>query len=609
MDAESRTLLYALDRAAHLRLEMNRRKFLQIASGTIAIQPLLAACGGDDDSEETPTAAAGSTASTTTANAATVTSATSSGANPTSATAGETPVASAPTEATGEDVQQGGTLTLGVDYDTPIFDPLRTTSSARGSTVIYEGLVIRNDIGEYQPWLASGWDVAADGLTVTFSLRDDVTFQDDTPFNAEAVKWFFDKAMDPDGAFSFQSTLAPVDEVVADDEFTVMFRLNGPFPGLMEFLGESNYMYTGMLSPAAYETAGEDFGVSVAVGTGPFTLEEWIPNDVMSFVRYDAYAWAPSARAVNPGPAILEKLVYRYIPETASRVAALETGQFDILFATPVQDYERLKATEQFEFHTPPQYGGNLTFLGSNKSRPVFQDLNVRRAFSYAIDRESIQRVVFPVNGQVAYSMLPPHFPSAYPDAESLGFHYDSDMANQLLDEAGWVMGSDDVREKDGQQMSFSLMTTSAPDATATAQIIQQNLKDIGIETTITQLESWTTLRPTLLEGDYDIWLGGTGWSSPTILDFFFGEQSGSNVDHVTDQMVFDLLAATGQASTITERDAKYQELDKYLTEQGIWVPIVFLNDIVAVNKRVKGFRFTPAGEQTSPTDWAIAAE
>lgn len=586
MDAKTREQLRALDMAKHLQMQLNRRTLLRTAgaaAGALAVMPLLAACGGDDDDDVQPTTPPG---------VATATSA----------------PAATPTAGSGA-ARPGGTLTFGVEYDTPVFDPLRTISSARGSVAIYESLVIRNDAGEYQPWLATGWEVAADGSAYTFTLRDDVKFQDDTPFNAAAVKWFFDKAMDPEGIYAFRSTLAPVDEVTEDDEFTASFRLNGPFSGILEYLGEANYMYTGMLSPTAYEAAGDDFGVTTAVGTGPFNLESWVPNDTMTFVRNDAYAWGPAARAENQGPATLEKLVYRYIPEAAARVAALETGQFDILFATPVQDYERLKATGDFEFHTPPQYGGSLLYVGPNKSRATFQDLKVRQAINYAIDKESIQRVVFSINGQVAYGNLPPHFTSAYPNAESIGYHYNPDTARQLLDEAGWTMGAGGVREKGGEKLSWSFLIITSQEATATAQIVQQNLKDVGIETTITQTDTWAALQPTLLEGDYDIWLGGYGWGSPTILDFWFGRESASNVDHLQDPVVFDLLDQTGQAATIEERDAKYQELDKYLTEQAIWSPILFTNDLVAVNKRVVNYRFTPAGEQSFATDWGLAAE
>jgi peptide/nickel transport system substrate-binding protein len=299
--------------------------------------------------------------------------------------------------------------------------------------------------------------------------------------------------------------------------------------------------------------------------------------------------------------------VYRYVPEAAARVAALETGQFDILFATPVQDYQRLNATGDFDFHTPPQYGGSLTYLGSNKMRPMFQDVQVRQALNYALDKESIVRVVFPINGQVAYGNLPPHFSSAYPDAESIGYHYDPEQARQLLEEAGWVVGAGNVREKDGQRMDLNFMIITSQEATATAQIVQANLREVGIEATITQTDSWAALQPTLLEGDYDLWLGGYGWGSPTILDFWFGAESASNVDHLDDPTVYALLAETGQASTIEERDAKYQELDRHLTEQAIWAPIVFVNDLVAVNKRVRGYRFTPAGEQSFATDWSLA--
>ena len=495
----------------------------------------------------------------------------------------------------------GGTLTIGTNYDTTLFDQLRSGTSPVAAGYIFESLVIRADDGSYQPWVAESWETTPDGLETTFTIRQGITFHDGTPLDANAVKWFFDRARDPEGEHAFSSSYAPVTDVIVVDDRTVTFVFSGPFAGFFETVASN---FAGLISPTAYQAAGEEYGVSVVVGSGPFSFTDWVPSDSMTINRYDAYRWAPPAVADNTGPAYLDQIEVRTLPEAATAVAALESGQLDILYGTPVQDYERLRQNSEFSFLTRPRYGGALLHIELNLASEPIQDINVRRALNHAIDREGIASAVFlNIAGEAAYGYLPPHFPAHFADAKRIGYPYDPDQAKLLLEEAGYTAGDDGVRAKDGEPLALKLITFTGTEYAATAQIVQANLKDVGIE-----LEVVANAVPATVEiaeaGDFDLYLALWGWGSADILNFFFPSTAANNYSSVNDPALDDLLDRASSAGTVEERDALFMEADRYLIEQALWVPLIFQTDLIAVRSGVQGLAFNELGDPTFPTDW-----
>jgi peptide/nickel transport system substrate-binding protein len=500
--------------------------------------------------------------------------------------------------------RRGGSLSIGVDYDTTLFDPLRGTTSPRGAVAIYEALVIRDDAGSYQPWLAESWEASPDQREYTFTLREGMTFHDGTPLDANAVKWFYDTARDPNGGYAYRTTLEVIGDITVVDDRTVKFTFTGPFAAFLEFISVNEF--AGMVSPKAYQEAGENFGITTVVGSGPFVLDSWTPNDVMIVKRRDDYWWAPSAKAVNPGPAYLDEIVYRFLPEEGARVAALESGQFDILYATPARDYERLKASGNYQFFTPPRYGGALFYIWFNLTRQPFGDVNVRRALNHAVDREGIELAVFQgITGKAAYGYLPPHFAAHYPDAKAIGYPYDPEKAKRLLDEAGYTVGPNGVRTKDGKELSFDLIAWTWPEISAGAQAVAANLKEIGVRVTIQQLELSAAV-DVARAMNYDLWAGLWGWGNPTVLDSYFPSNAAFNFTGLNDPQLDELFRAAAAANDIEERDARYREIDRYLIEQAYWIPIAFETDLVTVRNRVNGFTFNQFGDPSFPTDWWV---
>lgn len=496
--------------------------------------------------------------------------------------------------------QEGAKLSVGVAYDTARFDHLRSSTTPWASGIVFENLVIRGDDGEWKPWVAESWEEAEDGLTVTFHIREGMTFHDGTPLDAEAVKWFFDRARDPEGEHGFSSSYAPVTDITVDDPLTVTFHFSGQFAG---FFGTISGSFAGIISPTAYEEAGDDFGVSVIVGSGPYKVESFVPNDTMLLSYYEDYAWAPMDVADNIGPAVLPNVEARVLTESATAVATLEAGQIDVLYGTSVQDYERLSEGDEYRFEAPPRYGGALLHMTMNMEREVFKDIEVRKAINHAVDKEGIATAVFRnIAGSPAYGYLPPHFPAHYPNPEEIGIGFDTDAANQMLDDAGWARNGD-VREKDGSQLSFKLIASNSPEIVAMVQVIQSNLKAIGIESEVV-LNTQTATLEMASASDFDLYVGRWGYGTPDVLNFFFPSDAANNRSNINDPVLDEMLETATLAPTIEELNAGFRAADEYLIQQAYWVPIVFETDLVAVRSSVSGFSFNEFGDLSHATDW-----
>jgi peptide/nickel transport system substrate-binding protein len=497
------------------------------------------------------------------------------------------------------------TLSIGVGYDTALFDQLRTATAPMAAHAIFETLVSRDDNGTYHPHLAESWEYDEDGLAVTFTLREGLTFHDGTPLDAAAVKWYYDRARDPQGEHTQSGSYSAVTSIVVVDDLTVRFEFDTPFATLFDVIGTPQF--AGIISPTAYEAAGEEYGVSVVVGSGPYRLERWVPSDVTVLRRVLDYDWAPPHRAANPGPAHIETLVYRILPEPGTAVAALETGQIDVLYGVPVQDYPRLADAGRFNFFTAPTFGGALIFVYFNFDNEAFQDLRVRQAMSHAIDREGMVAALYAdIAAEPAFSFLPAHFPASYPEAEAVGYSFDPERARALLEDAGWRPGAGGVRERNGQRLVLDLPIWTWPDHLDVGQVIKANLAAVGVEVNI--LPSELSASVALAQaGQFDLWQGLWGWAFPDVMYNFLHSSGANNFGGIDDPELDAYLEQAVSAATIEESNAAYQRADRRVAEQALVLPIVFRTDIVAVHERVQDFAIDPLGFHNFPTDWSLS--
>ncbi|MFO7689150.1 MAG: ABC transporter substrate-binding protein, partial [Cryobacterium sp.] len=231
---------------------------------------------------------------------------------------------SAPAAEVGEPIE-GGTLTYASgDSEPTCLDPHVGGNYPQGmlSTQYMESLVSRNDQGQIVPWLATSWEEDTDGLGWEFTLRDDVSFTDGTAFTAEAVQENVAHLQDPNtGSSTGFLALGKVIDTEAVSDTVVRLELREPDSALLESLSQP---WLGMQSPTALER-GQDENCLAPVGTGPFIVDNWVKQNAVSLLRNDDYT-SPPADAAHDGPAYLDSVVWRFIPESATRYAALQAG-------------------------------------------------------------------------------------------------------------------------------------------------------------------------------------------------------------------------------------------------------------------------------------------
>lgn len=361
----------------------------------------------------------------------------------------------------------------------------------------YEPLVKYQD-GEYQPCLATDWTNSDDGLTYTFHLREDVKFNDGTPFNAEAVKLYFDNMKSVIGTSSNYGQLDMLtSEITVDDEYTVSFHLTRPYYNVLNDL--SMVMPRGILSASAFNEDGSlnsEYLMNHTPGTGPYMFES--VNDTATeytFVRNPNY-WGEEPD--------VDSFTVKVIPE--SKVAAMRAGEVDFIIGSDTLDaasYQELSSTEgitgvisDFDFVTE--------FIALNDEVAPLDDINIRKAIQMAIDKESIAQNIYSGLRTEADSVMPADMP--YCEADVTTPSYDMDAAIELMDKSGWTdTDGDGIREKDGKKLSFTITYPSTGVYDKVVLFFQDSMKKLGIEITTNPIDLMAFMQQVFTEGNYEI--------------------------------------------------------------------------------------------------------
>lgn len=353
--------------------------------------------------------------------------------------------------------QSGGTLTWGVTTEPACFDPHRS-SQQNAFWVIrnyVDSLIYKQRDGTYSPWLAKSWNVSDDGRTYTFNLRDDVHFSDGTPFDAQAVKANFDYIIaNVSTTASSAALLVHVDRVDAVSPYVVRIVLKQPDSTTLASLSSVSL---GFLSPKTL-ASNHDIcagGPGVA-GTGPFVFSVYQRGQSATFTRNPDYRWAPAA-AHHQGPAYLDKVVYRFLPEAAVRTGALSSGQVDLIEGVQPTDVAVFDKVEGFQFLTGPSAATTAFTLNVNYTLWPADDVRVRRALRDGFDVDAVVKSIYLGTVRRAWSNVGPDNPD-YAQALRGSWGNKVTDANRLLDEAGWTArDGDGFRTKDGKRLSIEV--------------------------------------------------------------------------------------------------------------------------------------------------------
>lgn len=480
-----------------------------------------------------------------------------------------------------------GVLIVGQIAEPKSLDPAAVTAvnDFRILVNLYEGLVrYKPGTLEVEPQLATGWEVSEDGTEYTFTLREGVTFHDGTPFNAEAVKFNFDRMLNEDhpfhntGPFPLAFFFGSVASTEAVDELTVKFTLSEPYAPFL-----SNLAYpTGLLvSPAAVEAGGADFG-RAPVGTGPFTFAEWRSNEAVVIEKNPDY-WGETAGT--------EAVVFRPITDANTRVAEMLAGGIDMMVEVPPNS---LGQFESDQYKVIEQAGPHVWFLILNAKEGPFADKLVRQAANYAINKEALVNDVLEGTAEVAAGPTPPAFAWAYNDALE-PYPYDPEKARELLAEAG----------AEGAELTFyvteggSGMLDPIPMGTA----IQADLEAVGFDVSIETYE-WNTFLGEVnpgLEGKAD--MAEMAWmtNDPDTLPYLalrtdaWPEAGGFNSGYYSNPEVDDLLEQARVSTDQAERAELYKQMQEIVQDDAPWVFVANWKQNAVTSARVENFSLEPS--------------
>ncbi len=463
-----------------------------------------------------------------------------------------------------------GTNEVGI----PNYNPISAVNTNTAFTMIYDTLVEQDGDLSFHPHLAESWEEAADGTSWVFHLKSGVTFHNGKPFNAETVVKWLDMFRSSESSYMIDA----VDKVEAVDELTVKFTMKHPDPNILYNLSSS---FMGIPDPDLVAELGEDYGISEAAGTGPFKMESFTLGQETVLVRNDDYAWA-SPLSANQGPAKIARLTFREIGEDSTAFLELKSGGVDALLALPT-DYLGEIGSEP-SLALAKIAGQEVYYMPINVTKEPFTDIRVRQAAALAINQQEILENIFANYGKVANNFLI----SALPESNiATSISYDAAKANALLDEAGWVMGDDGVRAKDGQRLSVSLWTQGDSVFRRLTEVVQAQLKAVGIEATITTFDS-STIRDEYKKGEHQLAVRSYFWNNADIVDWFFGaDRLGyPNVSMFNDPKAEELRAkAMSGSATQDERVANFTAYHDYVTSQFPYAPIYQPEQNMAYNK------------------------
>lgn len=471
--------------------------------------------------------------------------------------------------------QAGGTLTIARKADANNLDPQFITNIPSANYIygkVYEGLLMTDKNMEYKPALATEWK-QVDDLTWEFKLRQGVKFHDGTPFTAEAVKKTMERALDPKVNSPRASNFSMVKEVKAVDDNTVQFILSYPYAPLLSILASTE---GSILSPKAIAEQADKLSKN-PIGTGPFKFQSWTPGQEMVLVKNDSY-WGEIPK--------VDKVVYKVVPEDTTRVAMVESGEVQISDQLPVTELDRVKNSTTMTLARTEGLG--VEYIGFNVKKKPFDDVRVRQAFSYAIEKDSIIKGVYNGVGSKAISALSPKMIGF--NSNLAEYTYNINKAKELLAEAGFPNG-----------FKTSIVTDDRKERINLAEVVQSQLKGIGIDLEIKVMEYGAYLDITG-KGEHNLFIGGwgnaTGDADYNQYNVFHSSSHGSkgNLAFYTNAEVDKLIEDGRREKDVEKRKAIYAKVQDIEMKESPLIPIRTIDHIAVTAKNVKGFSLNPIG-------------
>ncbi len=500
-----------------------------------------------------------------------------------------------------DETQQGGgrTIVYGLTLNPSGFDPHIYVSSELGIPFfsVYDTLVYRHPQEmTFVSGLADRWEMAPDGLSWTFYLKQNVQFHDGTPFNAAAVGANLDRIMNPENASGkARYLLGPFTGYEVLDAYTIRLNFSEPYAPLLDGLSQ---VYLGMASPKALAENSKNTYQWHQVGTGPYRLVEFVPGDHIILRRNTDYNWGPVFYAPVTDQS-LDTIEFRFYTDPATRSLALESGEIQMIGELLPTDAELLGGDPRLRIYRVPIPGTPQQFFFNTQAAPT-DDLIVRQALLYATNRTAIADAVFQGRSPIAYGPLAavtPFYSEDVATDERLSYPHDSAIARDLLASVGYTdSDSDGILDKNGEPLHLTMVFAPWNQMADVAQLIQSEWRDVGIDLELVQVPDYPTLQQAAGEGTYNlIGLYDFGVDA-SILNQFYASDGSRNWSHFSDSEL-DGWLGDGQRELVPEnRAAIYQAIQRRIMEQAVVLPIRDYVNLEGATSQIDGVIFSAQG-------------
>lgn len=472
-------------------------------------------------------------------------------------------------------------LVVGVEANMPHLDPANTNDTLSQSVerTMYQGLYGMDKEMKLVPVLAESYEANEIATEFVFHLRRGVTFHDGTPFDAAAVKANVERLANPENHLSRRILVSMVKSTEIVDDHTVKITLNEPFGA---FINNMSHPGTFMVSPAALAKWGREI-TTHPVGTGPYKFVSFV-TDTVKVAKNDKY-W-------RPGVPKVDSVTFRAVPESGARFAMLQTGEAQFIYPLPPELAKAAEANPNLQVINAPSIIARYVAL--NNLKKPFDDLRVRQALNYAVDKQAFIRVVYSGFAEPLDAPIP----------AGLGFHvtqgpwpYDPEKAKALLAEAGYPKG-----------FATELWGATATTSKRAMEFLQQQFGAVGVKVTVAPLEAglataklWGVQKPedATMQMDYSGWSSSTGdadWGLRPLLYSKSVPPSMFNIAYYRSPATDKAIEAGLATADPDKRAAAYREAQAQIWKDAPWVFLSVDRLLAAQSKKLSGVYYIPDG-------------
>lgn len=469
--------------------------------------------------------------------------------------------------------------------DADRYDPHKSTARSTAEVLFMMGdtlVALDYDMKTVVPNLAESWTISEDGKVYTFKLKKGVKFCSGKDFTAADVVASIERWLADETKGVTKNRAGDVEKLVAVDDHTLEYHLKQPYSELLFQMTMHNHT---IINIDQVKELGEDFGVQGFDGTGPYCWDKWEPRNELVLKKHEGYNWGPPI--YDTAEAQVDQVIWKIVPEENSLVNSLMAGQGDVSQYLPLWSVDQLKAAPTVEVSQAENYFWTR-YVGMKITREKMQDVRVRTALNLAVDQSAIVDGILFGYAIPAHAYIAPNVLDYNETIDESPFGYDPEKAKALLDEAGWKVGSDGIREKDGEKMT--LTAYSFQNSREVMEAMQADFRKIGVDMDL-QIFDATVIWGKLATQEFDLYTMSYPYvSAGDAMNLYFpsgNRPTPNRMNWASDETDDWLLKARG-ALTDADRKEWIGKVQKQVHEAVVWIPIAHDILVVGTNQKLK---------------------